>query len=345
MTYARAATSRETLYGVQYLRGLAALAVVLFHAAERSGHAFAIGAAGVDVFFVISGFIMWIISARRPVSPGRFLAERLRRIVPVYWLATSVMLAGAAAGLFPNLVISAGHTAASLLFLPMRSPSNGEIWPVLVQGWTLNFEMFFYLVFAAALVLPARFRLAAVAGLFASLVAAGTLVDSNDPLFLTYTSPIVFEFVAGMAIGRLWLAGRLPPVAVALALVALSLAGFAALWLLRLPFDETVCGPLAAALVLATVTLDRHGHVPKLALPALIGNASYSIYLWHTFAISVVAKAGPSLGLDTPFVLVAATLLGTGCGILAYVLVERPLAAVLRPRPPERRDASPAPNG
>ena len=172
-TAAPPADRRATLYGIQYLRALAALAVVVFHAAERSGYAFAIGAAGVDVFFVISGFIMWVIADRRPLSPGRFLADRIRRIVPVYWLATGVMVAGALAGLFPNLVLTVEHVVASLAFVPARSPSTGALWPVLVQGWTLNYEMFFYLVFAASLVLPARLRLPAMATVFAALVATG----------------------------------------------------------------------------------------------------------------------------------------------------------------------------
>ncbi|MGH6808111.1 MAG: acyltransferase family protein, partial [Ensifer adhaerens] len=97
----------KTIHGIQYLRALAALGVVLFHAAERTGHHFAIGAAGVDVFFVISGFIMWVISDRRPVAPLSFLKERLRRIAPIYWLATVVMIGGGVAGLFPNLVLTA----------------------------------------------------------------------------------------------------------------------------------------------------------------------------------------------------------------------------------------------
>jgi exopolysaccharide production protein ExoZ len=314
-----------TLYGIQYLRAFAALAVVLFHAAERSGYAFAIGAAGVDVFFVISGFIMWVIVARRPVSPGRFLKERIRRIVPVYWLATFLMVAGALAGLFPNLVLTAGHVAASLFFVPMRSPSGGEIWPVLVQGWTLAYEMFFYSIFAACLLLPARLRLTAVAATFLFLVAIGFLVESDNALFVTYTRPIILEFVAGMLIGKLWLAGRVPNRPLAWGLIAAALAGFATIGILRLPFDEWTCGPLACALVYGTAALERKGGVALFRLPALLGTASYSIYLWHTFAISVAVKAGAVLGFAPPLQFAASVFAGVVAGLCAYHLVERPL--------------------
>lgn len=317
---------RETLYGIQYLRAFAALAVLAFHAAERSGYAFAIGAAGVDVFFVISGFIMWVIVERRPVSPGHFLRERIRRIVPIYWLATGVMVAGALAGLFPNLVLTASHIFASLFFVPMRSPSTGELWPVLVQGWTLNYEMFFYAVFASCLLLPGRVRLAVVAAIFVSLVAVGFMVESDNALFATYTRPIILEFVAGMMIGRLWLSRHVPPRWLALAFIVASFAGFAMIGILNLPFDEWTCGPLAAALVYGTAFLEKHGRgVPFAKVPALLGSASYSIYLWHTFAISVAAKAGGAVGLAPPIIFVTSMCAGLAAGLCAYVICEQPL--------------------
>lgn len=340
MTAERATGRDGTLYGLQYLRAFAALAVVFFHAAERSGYAFAIGAAGVDVFFVISGFIMWVIINRRPVSPARFLVDRVRRIVPVYWLATGAMVAGGLVGLFPNLVLTTEHVVASFLFVPERSPSSGEIWPVLVQGWTLNYEMFFYAVFAASLLVPSRLRLPAVAALFVLLVALGSLTESGDPLVATYTRPIILEFVAGMLIGQLWLSRRVPGAGVALGLIAVALAGFAAIAVLRLPFDERVCGPLACALVCGAAALDRDGTVRLFRLPALLGDASYSIYLWHTFAISVSAKAGGMLGLPPALVFTVSVLSGVLAGLCGYYLVERPL---LRATKPPRVAAVPVP--
>ncbi|MDK1378197.1 MULTISPECIES: acyltransferase [unclassified Sinorhizobium] len=316
-----------TIRAIQYLRAAAALAVVVFHAAARTGHHFAIGAAGVDVFFVISGFIMWVISERRPVSPAKFIADRTRRIVPIYWFATAVMVAGALAGIFPNMVLTLDHVLASLFFIPARSPSNGEIWPALVQGWTLNFEMFFYVVFAVALLLPRYWRLPAIAGLFLLLVVAGLEVRFENAVVLTYTRAVILEFVAGMMIGELWLKGRMPPVVAGLSLTAFAFGGFALVNLLYLPFNEWTIGPLAVLLLLGALSLEVGGRVPDLRLPGLLGNASYSIYVWHTFAISVVAKAAAMFDLDPAVSMGAAILSGTLLGIVAYAMLERPLTA------------------
>ncbi|WP_026619876.1 exopolysaccharide production protein ExoZ (plasmid) [Ensifer sp. WSM1721] len=323
----------KTIHGIQYLRAAAALAVVVFHAAEKTGHHFAIGAAGVDVFFVISGFIMWVISDRQAATPAKFIVDRVRRIVPVYWLATAVMVAGAMAGLFPNMVLTPEHVLSSLFFVPARSPSSGEIWPVLVQGWTLNFEMLFYAVFAFALLLPRNRRLPAITGLFLVLVIAGLLFGFDNAVMLTYTRPIILEFVAGMGIGEFWLKGRVPPRATGSALIACSLGGFALIALLRLPFDELTIGPLAVALVLGILSLEAHGCMRAVGLPTLLGNASYSIYLWHTFAIPVAAKAGSALGLDPMISMVVAALSGALLGVVAYLTLERPLMQRRRARP------------
>ncbi|WDZ81341.1 acyltransferase (plasmid) [Ensifer adhaerens] len=321
-----------TIYGIQYLRAVAALGVVVFHAAERTGHHFAIGAAGVDIFFVISGFIMWVLSERRPMSPVSFLRDRVQRIAPVYWLATAVMVLGGLAGLFPNLVLTPGHVVASLVFVPMPSPSTGEVWPVLVQGWTLNYEMFFYAVFALTLLLPRSRRLLAITSCFLLLVGLGFAIDSNNALFATYTRPIILEFVAGMIIAALWLRGRVPGSNCGLLLVAIAISGLSALAVFRLPFDEFVLGPLAVILVVGTLAVEGRGWFRPRGLPMLLGDASYSIYLWHTFAISVVVKACAMAGVDpTPSAFVA-VVAGTTLGVAAYLLLEKPLTRRLRSR-------------
>jgi exopolysaccharide production protein ExoZ len=318
------------LYGIQYLRALAALAVVVFHAAERTGGHFTIGAAGVDVFFVISGFIMWIISQRRPTTPARFLRDRLERIGPVYWMATGVMVFGALAGLFPNMKLTLGHVLGSVFFIPHRSPSNGEIWPVLVQGWTLNYEMFFYAVFAASLLLPSRMRLATLATIFVCLVAVGLIRSGGGPIFATYTDPMILEFLAGALIGKLWLDGRIPSPAIGAALIAAALLGFAFVGVTYIGFGPLTFGPLAAALVIGVLALEKSGAVRLVRPVVYLGDSSYSIYLWHTMAVSVVAKLALSLSMPAAPAMILAVASGIAVGIGSYELLEKPLAAAFK---------------
>jgi exopolysaccharide production protein ExoZ len=320
----------KTLYGIQYLRAFAALAVVIFHAAERSGGSFGIGAAGVDLFFVISGFIMWVMSDSRPLSPKRFVLDRIQRIVPIYWIVTVVMVLGALAGLFPNMKLSLDHLLGSLFLIPTRSPSNGEIWPVLVQGWTLNFEMFFYLLFAAALALPRRFQLTFLVAIFAAFVVAGWLFQPQSAVLMTYTRPIILEFVAGALIGALWLKRKVPGRSVGIALVAVAFAGFATIQLMHLGFDEFICGPLAIMLIVGVLALENSGAMPDVPVLTYLGNGSYSIYLWHTLAISVVVKVGQALALPPLVTIFLSVISGTVLGIAAYEGIEKPLRGVLR---------------
>jgi exopolysaccharide production protein ExoZ len=320
----------KKLYGIQYLRAAAALGVVVFHAAERSGGHFVIGAAGVDVFFVISGFIMWVISQKRPVSPLRFFGDRLKRIVPAYWMATAAMCVGALVGAFPNLTLTAGHVAGSFLFIPHRSPNGGHVWPVLVQGWTLNYEMFFYAVFALVLFLPVGRRLVTLATIFLLLSGCGLLLGTQDPLLATYTSPLILEFLLGTLVGRLWLGGRMPPAKMGAGLVVLSLCGFAFVGITLQGFNPFILGPLAALLLIGTLALEDAGMMGRSKLLSRLGDGSYSIYLWHTFAISAVAKAASSLGLPAALTLIVAVLAGLLLGLVMYEWIEKDLPGTLR---------------
>jgi exopolysaccharide production protein ExoZ len=322
----------KTLYGIQYLRAIAALAVVLFHAAERSDENFAIGAAGVDVFFVVSGFIMIVISQNRHQTPGAFLKDRLLRIAPSYWLATTVMVLGALAGLFPNLVLEAPHLIGSYLFLPIASPNGGALWPVLVQGWTLNYEMVFYLAFAVSLMLAPGRRLAALSLIFGALAVIGFAVTTPGTPAFFYTRPVILEFLAGAVIGRLWLAGRVPRADTGLMLIAVAIFSFTAIYLLKAEFNTFICAPLAICLVLGVLALEKADMLPQLPGLAYLGDASYSIYLWHTFAVSVVLKIGVSAGLPAWMVIWSGAVLGTLVGIACYEVIERPLHVFIKHR-------------
>ncbi|PWJ82397.1 exopolysaccharide production protein ExoZ [Pseudaminobacter salicylatoxidans] len=320
------------LLGVQYLRAVAALGVVAFHAAERAGGHFVIGAAGVDIFFVVSGFIMWVIAEIRHPAPAAFLRDRVERIAPAYWIATGVMVAGGLAGLFPNMRLTAFHVFGSLAFLPHRSPSDGQIWPVLVQGWTLNYELFFYVLFAFVLTLAAGRRLLVLACLFAGLIAAGLLLQPQDAVLMTYTSPLLLEFLLGCCIGKLWLEGRIPTAMTGMALIVAAVVGFAFVGVTYSGFNTFILGPLAGALLIGVLALEKSGLMPRVASAGYLGDASYSIYLWHTMAISVVAKLGAVLSWPPSITFGMAVVCGTAVGLAAYELLEKPIAAFFKSR-------------
>lgn len=329
---------RSDFLSIQYLRGFAALGVLLYHASQRAGPTFGAGAAGVDVFFVISGFIMWTISARRATGPGDFLLRRAGRIVPLYWTVTLLVV-----GLdllrpstFPNMRLDGPHVILSLLFLPHRDPM-GDIAPVIIPGWTLNYEVFFYVVFAFTLLLPARRRSWALTSVLGGLCLLGLFLPRHRWAAVdTYCDPLVLEFVAGAWLAKASAAGRLGSTraawgAIAAGLLILTVVavtgadvqGWARLLYWGLPALLVVWGALS---------LEAAGRVGTLPPLKLLGDASYSVYLAHGLALSLAFKlmegrgfsAAAEIALSAPF----AVLVGLAC----YLLVERPLLALFHGR-------------
>ena len=125
---------------------------------------------------MISGLIMWTIGARRPPTPKEFLLRRVIRVVPLYWFVT-LALAGTwlvLPNLLPNLSPTPSDVLLSLFFIPHYDPT-GQIVPLLVPGWTLNYEAFFYVVFAATLLTPLANRLWLLTAVLATFVVGGFL--------------------------------------------------------------------------------------------------------------------------------------------------------------------------
>ena len=307
------------LVSIQYVRALAALAVVLFHATHRIHAPFFVGAAGVDIFFVISGFIMWIVTERGTKAEA-FLAHRLLRIVPLYWIGTLI----AAVLAQPEL----DRLAASFLFIPWRAP-DGRVWPVLGQGWTLQYEMFFYLLFAVGLLMPRRVQLAAINVALIGLSCISLAAPTDDPVLHTYTDPILLEFLAGIWLAVVWRAGRLPMHAGAPLLTA-GILGFAAVAVAKIDpqgFPRLLFwGAPAWMLVAGCLALEKRLPVSRVGLA--LGDASYSIYLFHAFITSAVWRFpfGPAL---VPVALVASA----AGGWAIFRLIEAPMTRLLRGKP------------
>jgi exopolysaccharide production protein ExoZ len=334
---------RSDFLSIQYLRGLAALGVLLFHASQRAGAAFGAGAAGVDVFFVISGFIMWTVSARRATGPGDFLLRRAGRIAPLYWTITLLVvgLDMLRPSLFPNMRLDAPHVILSLLFLPHHDPT-GAIAPVIVPGWTLNYEAFFYVNFALTLLAPAGRRAWVLTSVLGGLCLAGLFLPHGRWAAVdTYCDPLILEFVAGSWLAKAAAAGRLGSVTAAWTAIAAGLLIMTAAAVTRTDVERwarLLCWGLPALLIVrGALSLEGSGHMPVFAPLKLLGDASYSIYLAHGLALSLAFRLIGGLDLPLLAAIALAAPFGVLAGLACYWLVERPLLALFHGR---RRSSS-----
>jgi exopolysaccharide production protein ExoZ len=342
-----AGSGRGKLFHLQALRGLAASLVVLAHCAETlalrglmpESYADRLGISGyfgVATFFIISGFIICKTSAeafgdRRAVTA--FVIKRLIRIVPVYWIATAVFVA-----LSPHRAV-----LCSLLLIPHEIGSAGDMHPLIGQGWTLLYEMLFYLIFATGLLLTRRTGLLLIGATLLCLVAAGQAVmplsDMAEPLTLSqyWTRPILLLFPAG--IGFALLEARLPR-SFAVPRPFTLMLGVLGLWFaysLTAPLTATqqiqfptvlVIWLLAASCVFVSIFGQRReGWFEWLA--ERFGDASYSVYLFHTFILSALLRL--NVQNRSPLLFVAAALIGSNIfGVAVYRLVERPILRTFR---------------
>ncbi|HEX7760137.1 MAG TPA: acyltransferase [Caulobacteraceae bacterium] len=321
----------KTYYSIQYLRAAAAIAVAVYHAFQWMDGGFEAGRAGVDVFFVISGFIMWSITAGRQVRPRSFLWRRLTRVAPTYWVITLVLAATAVAwpAFLPNVQAGWSHMLLSMAFITHRGP-NGLPFPVLPAGWTLNYEAEFYLIFAVGLLMGETRRLAFVT---AALVAIGVLGVLDPPLYTLGANLMMMEFAAGLWLGKLATDRVLPGALIGASLAGLALALFAATnsaW-----FGDTLMRPLfwglpALMLVGGAVALEARGKVLRWRWLKALGDASYSIYLCHAPATALVAHA---VGTSQPLIFAPAAIAASiAAGLACRRFVERPLLHLLRRR-------------
>jgi len=299
-----------SLVSIQVLRGVAALLVLVGHATtalivDQKAAAFpnfTVGPFGVDLFFVISGFVMVYSSERlfgHPDAPRKFFARRLARIVPLYWATSSVFI------WFVVPYASTKSVLGSYFFTP-HVPSEA---PLLFVGWTLIYEMFFYTVFSIALF--ARRRLAVVAGagvflvLFALLMPApkdasvGFFAPPASHSFGYLADPIIIEFVFGMIIALAYRAG----VRFSLQATIISIAAAVVWYVLAVPAipRQYSCG-LAAALIVAGTSLSslptpKSGRIIRPAI--FLGDISYALYLTHMLAFAFLAWIFAGLGIKS----------------------------------------------
>lgn len=301
---------------IHYLRGAAAMMVAVFHIFSSIDfmrddvlHLMWLRG-GVDIFFVISGFVMVQSTKGRDITPTKFIQQRLLRIAPMYWIATYAFIVQIKGEWLFKL--------QSLLFIPAENPESGMMQPVLEPGWTLNYEMFFYAIFALTLLLRPSLRFPAIALFFAGLAIIGAANDGG-PMTEFYTRAIILEFVFGMAIAQFGF--RLPVWAVPLGIGVMIAGQYLAL-------DRVFALGIPAGLIIAGA-LSFEDRLPKWKVADLLGSASYSIYLFHLMALGFLVYIWPDAGDSKALFAFAALafMVLVGCGV--YLVLERPLMAIL----------------
>ncbi len=310
------------LRSIQVLRALAAWAVVAHHVGQfnpglaQDSRLIAFfstyGALGVDLFFIISGFVIHVSTATKNVTPFEFLRRRIQRIVPPYWVLTGVvvLMLTLDKGVVPFTQFNVGFLVESLLFIPAYNPSGVGMFPLLTVGWTLNYEMMFYLVYGLSLFLAKPIRLPFVFTVIFSIWLFGhwLIASGSQNNFIFYGNEVILEFLLGvlLAIGyrRGWFNGIGMPVAAVLASLGFWLIGH---------FDASgahafVTAGLPFSLIVVAL-LSQDAFFARLRVMLHLGEISYSTYLCHIIVLSVGLFATKALGISVlillPFMLAA----------------------------------------
>ena len=333
--------------GVQILRFVAAMLVVVMHTTESISvritgagpdNYWKNGAFGVDIFFVISGFVMAMSTARLPegnqtrlAAAWVFMKRRLLRIAPLYWFYT--LLKAVLVLILPSLALRSSidteHLLASFLFIPAISPW-GLVQPVLPVGWTLNFEMMFYLIFASAIGLGVA-RIKFCFFIFLLIFIAAHIFPEVVAINF-YGKALIFEFILGMAIAHIYLnylpmppkIGFLIGIAGMMLIIGINFGN---------PVDRLSTWEVSAGLVvLVAVWLEPW--IARLHLASrmsFLGDTSYSIYLSHTFIVPSGVLLMKKLGVQDSLIIIPTVCLAViAGGCLSYLWIELPMITLFK---------------
>lgn len=294
----------ERFESIQALRGIASLFVVLEHIRFLN-----CGAFGVDIFFVISGFM--IMFSTGSGQPEHFLRKRLLRILPLYYIMTvgTFLLLVFFPGMFQQSKADPVFLVKSLLFIPFDI-GGGAVQPLMRIGWTINCEIFFYLLFSLAMKISYRYRGPVCGGLILAVVGSAQMVSGVSLSF--YGNPVMLEFVFGIAVyyAARGLYGRFAEKPFSRCILPLSVLGvmccFLGLLATKAGIDilgirrPVLWGLPATFIVLGTFAAGLY--MKKLPLPLVqLGDASYSLYLMHYYPVMLLDRAVFDFSACTPF--------------------------------------------
>lgn len=294
------------------------------------------GAAGVDIFFAISGFVMYGTALQPNASWRKFLISRASRIIPLYWTCTLIL--GLSAIFLPSLfkTFSTDWSVIfrSILFLPNYN-NEGQIRPLLQMGWTLHYEVFFYLTTGLILYLT-RFNAALMASALLAILSVALSLASVQIEFtpLILLAPITIEFLLGALIAYVALNFeplRSPRLSVTCLSITLLLAG-AYLIMSQSPTGISWArfsywGIGGALILFGSLLLETRisQNFFSFIRGRFFGDISYALYLTHGFSLSLGFKLSKILSLQS-FYLIGAVMLSVSiilAGITHHLLEKR----------------------
>jgi exopolysaccharide production protein ExoZ len=341
----RPMSKHNNITSIQLLRWSAATFVAVAHALQKTDEINGIAprhsaviewGIGVDIFFVISGFIMLYTFRLEFGQPGmawQFLKRRILRIIPLYWLITTgtllaIMLSPRR---FNHAAIDHVNVVMSYLMLAWPNP-NGGVFPVFALGWTLNFEMYFYAIFALALFFNRHVGITVlILYLIATVVLANLWINTGWALQF-YGQSTVLEFAVGQILGIAYIKGFRISLTLGIFVGVCSVLLHIALRHTGEPPRFVVLGIPAAMFFFAfvfSVIPAMHEHVLR-ALSHL-GDASYAMYLTHPYSISACIGVLTHYGVDNvPLLVAAAAIVSTMVAVVVFRFIERPIGIWLR---------------
>jgi exopolysaccharide production protein ExoZ len=290
---------RENIASIQFLRFVAATLVVLSHSSLAIQEHFSgslsrlflyvahLGGSGVHIFFVISGFIMVFTSftkTNESFSGPKFIAKRIIRIYPIYFIYSVLYLC------FYHFSSGSENLSVEQFFGSiMLLPGYSSL--IIGPGWTLSFEIYFYVCFSIAMSLGLLRGIIVLTVFFLAAIVLGFGVDTSRPSIHVLTNSLLIEFLLGAWIGYAVVSSVRIGNKLAIVILALAFAGFlagGAFGYNHLP-SAVMWGIPSALLVAGLVFRETNGRVPFLIKNgSFLGDSSYSLYLLHIVLIEAV---------------------------------------------------------
>lgn len=291
---------------------------------------------GVEIFFIISGFVITHVVGDARFDAKHFLIRRIWRVAPLYWLTT--LLVAAMAVMMPQIFLTTAFDLSyflkSLFFIPDPLPGTHDWRPLFKLGWTLNYEIFFYAAMASLFWCNSMVRRAQLLTLFLSLLVALAFVLPPRTFITYYANLNLIPFIVGIWFAVAWRKGIFdrapawisPGLALMSVVITLTFYSLPPIEAKRHLTGHVIMMTAAALITLTTLSLEHRVRASHVSI--WLGDISYSLYLTHMFVIGLgwaIVNRLHLAPLLLPVGVLAMIFMSLAVAQVSYMWVERPL--------------------